>query len=447
MKKSSSLRILLFWTTIQLLFVFVLFNAGNWYLFNKIKKSVDDELGKTLLNYAVFISDRVEDFLLPGEPVELAIYQNKLEQVFDRLAIQMGLSNLAILDTLGETIYSFDRTVPISEKYSYILLDRTAFESAKNGVGAYTELYEKRGRFLKGAFYPLTEPSGNVVGIVSIEAGSDFFLLLGLIKKYALTLTILTVFSIILLGLLFVLVLIKFRQSEESTRRSITLATMGEMASLMAHEIKNPLAIIRAVAERIEPKLSSESAEMVSFIKEEVDRLNGLVQGYLSLTRPLSNEFYRGRVSDVINVVLRYIRDEFAKSGIKITAEIVDDPEFEFAPDALRQALLNLFFNARDAMPGGGSVSLRVYKEKIKNEEYLSIAVTDTGIGIPEKDRKRIFEPFYSTKEGGSGLGLYVVRRIMEEHGGRVSVSSIEDLGTTFVLSFPTGKKQEPKSG
>jgi signal transduction histidine kinase len=219
---------------------------------------------------------------------------------------------------------------------------------------------------------------------------------------------------------------------EETAQRTETLSQMGEMAASVAHEIKNPLGIIRATAERLK-KHHGDGEPMFDYIPEEVDRLDRILTTYLDFARasrpggPASCD-----VAEVVDDVLQLAGRALEASGIDVRRSLADGHRVAMEPGALKQVVLNLTLNARQAMPDGGRLEFEA--EPRRSEVLLHVA--DTGVGIEAKDLGRVFEPFVSGRTQGSGLGLSIVKRVVEEAGGRVAVSSEVGVGTRFTLTL-----------
>jgi signal transduction histidine kinase len=215
------------------------------------------------------------------------------------------------------------------------------------------------------------------------------------------------------------------------------LATLGQMAATVAHEIKNPLSAIKSIAQVMgeDESLSHEYARDLSLIVGETDRLGQSVTQLLSFARKEPPSELPSRAEQLINSVVRLFRVSADKQGITLSARIEKDEELDGAAvSALRVALSNLLLNALQATPAGGKVAVT---QKIENEG-LVILVEDSGPGVTDDLRKRIWEPFFTTKQRGTGLGLAIVRKRMQEAGGTARlVSSVNGGGATFELRVP----------
>jgi two-component system NtrC family sensor kinase len=230
-------------------------------------------------------------------------------------------------------------------------------------------------------------------------------------------------------------------EREHRLIRSERLATVGKMAAQVTHEVRNPLASIGLYAELLGDELAegSESRRLVASISSEVDRLTEITETYLRFARLPQPKLEREDVGSLVASVAEFARAELAQAHIELHLDLPAEPlEVPVDENQLRQALLNLIRNAREAMAEGGRLRIGVRREV---DDTATITVTDSGPGIAAENLPKIFDPFFSTKAKGTGLGLALVQQIAVEHGGRVDVSSndvsSEGQGTTFRLVLP----------
>jgi signal transduction histidine kinase len=180
--------------------------------------------------------------------------------------------------------------------------------------------------------------------------------------------------------------------------------------------------------------------ENLLVIKEEVDRLNRIVMDFLFTVRPMNAELSYDDLNRVVQDLLEFMRFELAEAGITLETEFMKpSPQILMDERYMKQAVLNLLKNAISAMPEGGK--LKVQTEQKGNEFCLKIR--DTGVGIPEENMDKIFEPYFTTKDFGSGLGLTLVYKIVKEHLGDIEINSKVGEGTTITLSFPIPQKEK----
>jgi two-component system NtrC family sensor kinase len=227
------------------------------------------------------------------------------------------------------------------------------------------------------------------------------------------------------------------QEREQRLIRSERLATVGRMAAQITHEVRNPLASIGLYAELLGDEIAEKGPEprrLLSSIASEVDRLTEITENYLRFARFPEAKLEAEDLGAIATSVLEFSRAELAQAGIALDLQVADGlPEVSADESQLRQALLNLVRNAREAMTAGGR--LRVVVDA--GDGGVRLRLSDTGSGIPEADLAKIFDPFFSTKDKGTGLGLALVQQIVAEHGARIDVESPTGQGTTFTLTFP----------
>jgi two-component system, NtrC family, sensor kinase len=229
------------------------------------------------------------------------------------------------------------------------------------------------------------------------------------------------------------------QEREQEVVRAERLAAVGKMAAVITHEVRNPLSSIGLNAELLEEELrasgSKEAVGLCGAIVREVDRLTAITEEYLRFARLPRPRLEREQINNIVAGVVEFQREDLAMRGVKVEAELTDLLPAIAADEAqLRQALLNLMRNAADAMRGGGALTVATRRS---DDGAVEVEVRDTGAGIPSEHLPRIFEPFFSTKDGGTGLGLALTQQIVAEHGGRIDVASSPGRGTTFTLRLP----------
>lgn len=234
-------------------------------------------------------------------------------------------------------------------------------------------------------------------------------------------------------------------EQQERLIESETMAAAGEMASTMAHNIRNPLASIRSSAElTLDSDVSEDLKSTVQDIIKDVDRVGDWIQEFLSISRPQRTDL-RSVVSvvELVNRCLAGFERQLKRNGIN-TRIPNSKPELQCLGDEhrLQQTFDILITNSIDAMPKGGLLIVEVHES---NEDTVQIKISDTGVGIREVDLKKIFKPYFTGKQGGVGLGLFMVKRIVENHGGSISVSSQLGEGSTFLLTLPAVRKKKYK--
>lgn len=220
------------------------------------------------------------------------------------------------------------------------------------------------------------------------------------------------------------------------------LATMGELAASIAHELNNPLAILSLRIESLAASLppESEAQPELAVMEHEVERMASLVSNLLQFSRSSERQISSLQIEDEVNQTLELVQNYLNNRRVTVQRDFSFDlPMVQADRQQLRQLFLNLFTNATDAMPKGGTLRIRVQPEE--NGQQVKIQVIDSGIGIPAENIRSVMEPFYTTKaEGkGTGLGLAICKRIVEEHHGSINIfSEGKDKGTTIELTLPS---------
>jgi len=218
--------------------------------------------------------------------------------------------------------------------------------------------------------------------------------------------------------------------------RAEHLATLGELATGLAHEIRNPLAGIAGVIEIVGRDLpaTSPARAVVKDVRLEITRISRTLTDLLETARPRRPDVRRSNLNITVEHAVMLARQQVLSRPIKIELQKAPDlPEVEHDSDQVHQVLLNLLLNAVQALEGPGTVRVEIGPR----EGYASVVVSDNGRGIPPQNLPNIFRPFYTTKGEGTGLGLSLAHRIVEDHHGRIEVSSVVGKGSAFTVLLP----------
>lgn len=291
------------------------------------------------------------------------------------------------------------------------------------------------------------------------NSAGDFGLGLRLSKKIRLRGRILEVFQSAIktnageeIGVVSVLCdVTRLEKLEEMTKRTEKFAAMGEMAANIAHEIRNPLGSIELFASLLKKDLkNAQNRDRVSHIIGSVRNMDNKISNLLLFARKQKSSMRMINVNDVLNKILKFSEQIIKKENIVLTINHENiDPIIRGDEELLKQVFLNLILNAIQAMPDGGNLHIetKVFDNRRKEgdiaDSKVEIKFIDTGIGIPNDYIKKIFDPFFSTREGGTGLGLVIVHNIVDVHGGSIDVESSNNRGTMFNLTFPLIKSSE----
>jgi signal transduction histidine kinase len=237
---------------------------------------------------------------------------------------------------------------------------------------------------------------------------------------------------------------------EYEAQRVQHFALLGRLAAGVSHEIRNPLATVFLQVDLLTEELSAPSpdspavvAEALSDIKTNLARLDDLVQDYLTLARVTNLQRQEQELGVAVHAWGAEMQHEMGARGVTVQMHgLAGLGLVAFHASTLRRALLNLVQNAADAMPQGGTVTLAGQGMATQ----VQLCVQDTGSGIPAERLGQIFEPLYTTKPGGTGLGLYIVQEIVAAHDGQITVESVAGQGTTFTLTLPRTPREAPGS-
>jgi signal transduction histidine kinase len=228
--------------------------------------------------------------------------------------------------------------------------------------------------------------------------------------------------------------------SEEEFRKQYH--ELAELAGSLAHEIKNPLAVIRMNVDLLGEELAESAwpgkrraTSKVDMIRSHCERMENLLRDFIRFAKLRDLDMSPGSLNDQVLAVLKLFQPQTEQTSIDVVTYLDPDlPSVMLHSDSIQAALINLVKNAIEAMPEGGQLLVRTYVIP----GGVALDLIDSGYGMDENTAIKMFQPFYTTKEGGSGLGLPTARKIIEAHGGRIAVQSAVDRGTKFVLEFPT---------
>jgi signal transduction histidine kinase len=230
------------------------------------------------------------------------------------------------------------------------------------------------------------------------------------------------------------------RALEEKLREVEHLSGIGQFARGIAHEIRNPLNFISLSIDHLREKyVPLEDARKEKFeslmmsIKQEIQRLNKLVGDFLDYGKPIKLSLREVELHSLVDEVLALVLAKAEKDNVEIITRYEVLPKLSLDPELIKTCIFNVVLNAFQAMPGGGRLMVKTQASNSK----VSMFFEDTGTGISRENLSKIFDPFFSTKESGLGLGLALTRRVVEEHGGKVDIQSAEGKGSTITMSFP----------
>ena len=232
------------------------------------------------------------------------------------------------------------------------------------------------------------------------------------------------------------------QEAEAAVRRSERLAALGQLSAGLAHELRNPLGTIKASSEMLVkniPKDNALAAELAGFISTEVDRTNSLVTRFLEFARPLELRLNQAELSELIDRAIAQLERNTPPYDLTVYRNYSPDVRpFPFDAELLERVIYNLLINAAQATPPGGAVTVKTRPV----DGSVEISVIDRGAGIAPQDLESIFNPFFTTKKEGLGLGLAIVSKIVDLHGGKMAVESEPGKGSVFRVYLPTERRE-----
>lgn len=445
--------------------------AGSLLLSMVIAKRAETVLLKKSEDYALLMAENLNhqvflQFIVPaalqfGQVIQLQnkVLFDRLDQVVRNTLHSFNVETVNIFDTNENVIfYSFDEALlgrtglggidyqeAVGGKSRSKLIRRGGFWGILFGAPRESKL---RTYVPLRAERPLSNIEGPILGVFEIvqDLSNDYQTITEF--KYRIIVT-----SAIIMGLLFFVLRHVVKRGEQIIEKRAQerlllkqkladaqrLASLGEMVAGISHEIRNPLGIISSTAELLKQKLghAGPEVELADVVVEEADRLNDIVTDFLNFARPQAPNFMPCRIDEVIEKNLTFLAPEINRIGCRIHKRFSTDiPEIEADPALLYQAFLNILMNAMQAMPEGGDLYIEVSAHK----HTLTTLFTDEGSGIPDEALNRIWEPFFTSKDKGSGLGLPIVKKIVEGHGGIVEVDKGPEKGVQVTVTLPVDR-------
>lgn len=431
--------------------VLAIYNASHWRMMRLLEKSKEEDLARRVSSVTRVTA---RELVYPAEPEILsdllpatadeqaALLEDypdspEYESLAQRL-LQMknasGLAQMILLSPKGQVVADSNFRFLTGEDLPFSI-DQLTLEKALQGQPATTPLYEWEGKHFQRDYQPVINAAGTTVGVVMGSISADYLESLQAVRSQVRRLWLLSSVILLLMGVWLYRLFRYMARLERHALQRVRTEAMGALAAGMAHELRNPLAIIRVLAEEVQTDpSSSQSRANAADIIAETERLSQLVTHFLSLSRaPEAVEETRIDLADEVRRVCQLIK-KGAPEDLKVVEET---PEGECwvhgDPHAVRQLLLNLLLNAREAVenrPGRIDVSLKERRREVE------LRVTDNGPGIPPKALSRVFEPFYTSRPNGTGLGLAISRSIVTNMGGELTLETSKH-GTTAVVRLP----------
>lgn len=229
----------------------------------------------------------------------------------------------------------------------------------------------------------------------------------------------------------------ELKSSRDKLVQSEKLAAVGQLAAGIAHEIRNPLTSVKMIVQLLRRRFQEDEAglESIQAILDEINRLEVIINGLLDFARPMELALKPTRVTDVMNDVLKFMEADMRHRKIQLINRVDEElPEVMLDADRMKQVFMNVILNSMQAMPEGGELVINYHYDS--ENCSVQVNISDTGIGMSQEVLEHAFEPFFSTKSGGAGLGLANVRKIVEQHGGDIQMETAAGQGTKVIISI-----------
>lgn len=421
------------WATLAYVVIIVAVVFGLSRLYDKASTRLDEALGQRLLAVASTLAEMTDGQAVLRHTLgdtTSDYYLETLLEKFNTIALHENLSEVTLTNPLDQVvIFSTSASLESDQPNDYWGLDSSAMEAASLGVGTATKLYvldAEAGLQQMSAHAPIMNyvaDGGYVVAVITVSGSPDFFATLTDLRRGSYLTGGLVLAVLLVMGVFLWQINLSLSRYRAAMLRQENLAAMGRMTAGIAHEIRNPLSIIRGAGQHLQRVMADHGIvdEMADFIPEEVDRLDHILAGYLAFgtNSEVADEDFD--LNEILGRTLDLMRDDLQANRIALArAESRHPVAVAGDPRRLQQVIMNLLINARDAMPSGGVITIKT----TTSADVARVTIADEGHGILPAQEDKLFEPFWTAKEKGSGLGLAMSRRIMEDMAGGLQLNN-----------------------
>jgi signal transduction histidine kinase len=417
------------------LFLLVLYNIGNFLFLHQITNQLERELDLRLNSITRLAATMVENELIESIKDNETMIRNRLQNI----RTQHQLEGLFIIDRNLNTLLDSYRDFELNIKRTYLSEDSSWIERAWDGLPNPGPLHIVEDQKFKSAYAPIRDYYGDeIIGVLVAEANVDFFDLLESYRSTFLATALISAGIFILFTTFLLYALRLLIKTQENLRKTERFAMMGHMSAVLAHEIRNPLGIIRGTADILKSRYESKKDPdpMFQYIPDEVNRLNKLVNNFLVLSKDSEINLSKQDLNQLIEDALEKIKLDMDDHSIRFERIKSELQPFYFDKDGIQQVIINFIQNSIHAFESGGQITIKTEQIEKKKSKYIQTTITDNGPGI-DGNPFVVFEPFYTTKSTGSGLGMAISKRIIENHSGWVQIESDKGKGTTVFFGIP----------
>ncbi len=424
-------------TALFILGAIIVTAVSGWVAYQRVSEAFARELGRRLELVARTAASQIDT----TDVAELRRFGRDsdrflaLELLFLSLQRAGGVAGASLLDPDGTVMADAGGPEREGRRTPLDSLASAALAAARAGRTTLSAPYRSAAGLRRAALVPVTTSgdSAHPIALVAVEGDLDYGRTLGALGQSLALLALVSFIALAVLGTLFVRVALSAAQLEQRLSRAQNMAAMGQMTATLAHEIRNPLGIIRNAATRL-GQLDVEARPVADYVVEEVDRLHHILNRYLEFARGGEEASGAGDARASLRATLSLLESEMRSRGIALEANGTDGTApVRLASDSLKQVYLNLLLNALEAMPQGGRLRVAVGERRGRFE----IAFADSGTGMSEETMRRTEIPFFTTKPKGSGLGLALTRRLLRSAGGDLRLDSEPGRGTTCTVMLP----------
>jgi len=407
-------------------------NFWGWYFMGALQDDIILQLKKQLKHITtttakVINGDDLENLLPGAETSPPALFYQQMLWEVKRSA---ELENVLILSVDGRLLVDYRINFRIGDSLR-VPLNRQLLDTTLSGKSPEPELIKFGNQYFLTAYAPIYNSLGDVSALLFIESPAQFFSALTSLRRGLFYFGLGGLGVILLFSGIIILATRQIFSVERQLNEKERMAQLGQMAAMVAHEIRNPLSIIKGSAEVLQKKYASQNDELLKFIPEEIERLNRLVNDFLQFAHRKSLKRERFDPNEVIENCLKRFRDD--RIHLKLDGNC---RELETDRDALTQILLNLVENARQACKEEGEIVVSTGRGSHKSAAFI-LKVADNGEGMDEETKKMMFDPFYTTRAKGSGLGMAITRQLVRLMGGGIGVQSQLNRGTEITITLP----------
>jgi signal transduction histidine kinase len=420
----------------------VLLAAGaSWLFYERARDALESDWERRLIGIAVrtaaqIAPDFVDETRREGEEstgyLVLQVQLETLRSVTQDLAsVSLVAPDGTLLVETGESVGTERLQAPITR------LAPATLRHAVAGRPALSDVYRRGRRAMRTATAPVRRPNGAVVGVVAVESLTPDPRLFAAPGRAVLPVALVTVVAIAGMAWLQIRAIRAETDLERRLSRAESLAAMGQLTATLAHEIKNPLAIIRGSAERLRTG-EPEAQRMATFVIEESDRLSRTVARYLQFARGDQTPAGAGDAVGALDETLELLAGELRARRVAVerSRPAMDSVTVRLDSESLKQVFLNLLINALDAMPRGGTIRIR----ETGVADRWEVVIADDGEGVAAEVLAQLGRPFVTSKPQGSGLGWFLSRRLARGAGGDLAIESAPGRGTTCTLRLPRAR-------